>query len=64
MNGFTALDEFLVCVAVKNLATGVTEGSAISVFTDETDDALEKSLGAPLVIRHCWDGDLMEDEPL
>jgi len=58
MNGLTTLDECLECV--NNLVTGVTEGSAISVSTDEVDDMLERSLGAPLVTRHCWDGVLME----
>jgi hypothetical protein len=56
MNGLTTLDVFLACVAVNNLVTGVREGSATS---SSVDDKLERSLGAPLVMRHCWDGVLM-----
>jgi len=64
MNGLTTLDEWLACVVVSNLVTGVMEGSVISISTDELDEALEKSLGAPLVTRHCWDAFLVDDERL
>jgi hypothetical protein len=53
MNGLTTLDECLAYVVVSNLVTGVMEGSAISTSTDEADETLDKSLGAPLVMRHC-----------
>ncbi len=55
MNGLTTLEECLAWVVVSNLVTGVMEGSAISASADEADEALEKSFGAPLVMRHCWD---------
>jgi hypothetical protein len=64
-NGLTTLDECLACVVVSNLVTGVMEDPVISASTDEADEALEeKSLGAPLVMCHCWDGVLLEYERL